>query len=185
MKTFSRWMPPAVEEAASIRAKVVFAAVVACLALLLVYSPKARGVSILILVFGGLIYIRQRRSAKRLRSARPLDDIGTFARALDRRSPEFDPWVVRAVWDGVQSYCTVAGRTPIRPSDRLDSYVDPEDWINPLAVDAAKRSGRTTQGLEANPVFGGLVTIEDMIRLLSTQQPATRPDKPLQPTARR
>ena len=161
----------------------MFAAVAACLALLLVYSADARGVSLLIVVFGGFVYIRQRRSAKRLRLARPLDDIGTFARALDRRSPGFDPWVVRAVWDGVQSYCTLAGQTPIRPLDRLDSYVDPEEWIDPLAVNAAKRSGRTTEALEANPAFGLVITIEDLIRLLSALPPATQPNKPLQPTS--
>ena len=44
------------------------------------------------------------------------EDIGTFARAFDRRSEPFDPWVVRATWDALLPYCGF----PLRPADRVD-----------------------------------------------------------------
>jgi hypothetical protein len=46
--------------------------------------------------------VRTARALRALGADRVGEDIGTFARALDRRAAEFEPWVVRAVWDEMQ-----------------------------------------------------------------------------------
>jgi hypothetical protein len=62
-----------------------------------------------------------RRHHHHLLDQRPGEDIGTFARAFDRRAEPFDPWVVRATWDALVPYVTHGDwHVPLRPTDRLD-----------------------------------------------------------------
>src|SRR5262249_24817516 len=60
------------------------------------------------------------RRLRRLAEQRPSEDIGTFARAFDRRTEPFEPWLVRATWDALQPYVRFRdGQVPLRPTDRL------------------------------------------------------------------
>jgi hypothetical protein len=105
-------------------------------------------------------------------AARRGEDIGTFARALDRRAPEFDPWIVRAVWDAIQPYVHYGdGHLPLRPSDDLvdDLMIDPDD-LEELAVEVARRVGRSTADWSKNPRARSVRTVADLIALVAHQQ---------------
>jgi len=52
------------------------------------------------------------RLARRARD-RAGEDIGTLARAFDRRAPNFDPWVIRAVWDALAPWTALRGGRPV------------------------------------------------------------------------
>lgn len=110
----------------------------------------------------------QRRAA-----ARADDDIGTFARAFDRRGPEpFAPRVIRAVWDALAIELTPGGpRVPVRPGDKLDDDFEIED-VNPLATEIAERAGRSATVWQAHPqILAEVVTVRDLVRLVSGQPP--------------
>ena len=107
----------------------------------------------------------------RLADARVGEDIGTFARAFDRRAPEFDPWVVRAVWDALQQHVEARGRhVPLRPSDQLVAHLDIDaDDLEDVAVEAATRAGRNSSDWRANPVNRPVETVADLVRLVALQ----------------
>lgn len=112
------------------------------------------------------------RNERRIANERKGEDIGTFARAFDRRAEPFDPWVVRATWDALQVYV----RYPLRPTDRLieDLCIDPDDIDLALLVDVAKRSRHSLAAPIANPYFAKFstfrdVTVGDFVKLISAQ----------------
>src|SRR4030095_4437057 len=74
--------------------------------------------AIVFVLFSSFWIIAKRNADRyelRLSKERTGEDIGTFARAFDRRSESFDPWVVRATWEALQPYVSF----PLRPTDRL------------------------------------------------------------------
>jgi hypothetical protein len=102
------------------------------------------------------------------------EDIGTFARAFDRRSEPFDPWVVRATWDALRTDLVV----PLRPTDRIWKdlpSLDTDDFdLYDLIVEVAARSGHSLEGLKANRYYAmvcesGDATIGDIVKLISSQ----------------
>jgi hypothetical protein len=114
-----------------------------------------------------------RRHHRHLLEQRPGENIGTLARAFDRRAKRFDPWVVRATWDALVPYVTHGDwHVPLRPTDRLeeDLRIDPDDIEFGLIEEVAARSSHTLHNLESYPVSGGLETVGDFVRFI-TQQP--------------
>jgi hypothetical protein len=112
-----------------------------------------------------------RRRNKRWAASRRAEDIGTFARAFDRRAPGFDAHVVRAVWDVLQPYVRFRnGAVPLRPTDRLDEdlNIDPDD-LECDVIEAAKRVGRSLQATERNPSYARLNTVGDFVAFLCAQ----------------
>ncbi|MCP3996848.1 MAG: hypothetical protein GY722_17565 [bacterium] len=92
---------------------------------------------------GALLYVvLSDRQLKRMAAARKGEDIGSFARALDRRSPSFDPWVVRATWGALEPYMALRRqsapdyRVATRPSDDLVSElrIDPDDLVDLVSM---------------------------------------------------
>jgi hypothetical protein len=115
------------------------------------------------------------RHLSRLAAERAGEDIGTFARAFDRRTEAFDPWVVRATWDALEPYVVFPkGRVPLRPTDRLeeDLHIDPLDIHFDLVQEVAERSGRSLDETESNPLFGHVETVGDFVRFITWQPPA-------------
>ena len=115
--------------------------------------------------------MRSERSRLRaLASSRPGESICTFVRELPVR--ELDPWVVRAVFEQLQSHLQGECRSfPLRPTDRFveDLHVDPDDLDDDLLEQAAQRTGRLLTDLRANPYYGKVHTVEDLIRFLCEQ----------------
>src|SRR5262249_32026675 len=113
MRTFSRWMPPEPHSEPSALAWCILIPIIA------VCWP--------FMIVGHLAI---KRHLRRLASERISEHIGTFARAFNRRSEPFDPWVVRATWDALSPYVVLDGASvPLRPTDRLleDLCIDPDD----------------------------------------------------------
>src|SRR5262245_17592313 len=148
MRRFSRWMPPQPAPRTSILAWCMFLAVWAALSPLLIIA-----------------HLITRRHFRRLARHRRREDIGTFARAFDRRKEPFDPWVIRATWDAIGIYGVADGcRLPLRPTDRIaeDLWIDPED-INDLIPEVAARSGHSLGRPEDNPLYGKVATVGDFV----------------------
>jgi hypothetical protein len=113
-----------------------------------------------------------RRHMRRLASEREGEDIGTFARAFDRHSEPFDPWVVRATWDALDVYVAFDGRhLPLRPGDRLveDLCIDPDDICFELISEVAERSGHSMENVKSNPYCGRINTVGDFVRFITLQ----------------
>jgi hypothetical protein len=110
------------------------------------------------------------------------EDVGTFAQAFDRHRPDFDPWVVRAVWDALQPYRTFRGGVaPLRATDELEAFIDLGDLESVILDEVAKRTGRTLDNLSANARYGQVKTVADLVELFWQQPRDTR--MPLQTTS--
>jgi len=122
-----------------------------------------------IVLFGMLLSAADTRRLRRIAAGRPNDSICTFARAFDCRST--DTAVVRAVYEELQHNFTYATPAfPFRPSDHFYSKLklDPED-LEDIIQTIAHRTGRTLEGSEANPLFGHVQTIHDLIQFFISQ----------------
>src|SRR5437879_6191302 len=104
------------------------------------------------------------------------EDIGSFARGVNRRSEPFDSWVVRATWDALVPYVMLDGRCiPVRPADRLvdDLGVDPDDIDFDLIPEVAARSRHSLDHPESNPHYGKIETLGDFVKFM-TKQPVAK-----------
>jgi hypothetical protein len=119
-----------------------------------------------------LLNYANNRRLRRLASGRIGEDIGTFARAFDRRAEPFDPRVVRATWDALRPYTTFpGGSVPLRPGDRLqeDLRIDLDDVAFDLIPEVAKRSGHSLHDERSNPLYGKIHTVGDFVRFITLQ----------------
>ena len=165
-------MPPASTGKDSLAGAVLIVVLISLLLLGVVFSRAGRfaiGVVVVVFLAGSVIIDRR---LKNLAAGRQGEDIGTFARGFDRRNEPFDPHVVRAVWDALQPYAKFrGGSVPIRPTDRIDEDlgIDWDDIDMGLAQEVAERTGRSLDNIEANPLFGHVSTVGDLVRLISSQ----------------
>ena len=124
--------------------------------------------------FVGAIWLVGRlldRRLAHLAGERADEDIGTFARAFDRRAPTFDPWVVRAVWDALAPWTEVrgGGRLPLRPTDVIEELGCVDEDLDDVLREAATRAQHTLNGVEGNPYYGRVVTVADLVALIAHQ----------------
>ncbi len=95
--------------------------------------------------------------------------ICAFRKDLNLR--RIDPWIVRAVWDEIQPFLhTKWGRFPARVDDRWDEdlAIAGED-IDPTIESVAKRAGYSLENSEANPYYGKVVSLRDLIEFVNAQ----------------
>ncbi len=179
MRKFSRWMPPAPDPRTGILDWLMFAGIVAGIGAAIVAWPKTMvfvGVVIgaLVAVIVLLTVIMKPfhdRSLRRRAAERTNEDIGTFARGFDRRAANFDPWVVRASWDALEPYVSYSdGRLPLRLSDRVDEDlgIDPEE-LEDVVAEIATRTGRSQNRWAANPYYGRVTTVGDLVNFVACQ----------------
>jgi len=132
------------------------------------WVPAGTGIAI------ALLYVMSRRRAAKLRTLaaeRQGESICTFVRAYARG--DRDPFVLRAVYEGLAPYLTVGGTgIPLRSTDLLeqDLQVDGEE-LEFLARDLATRSGRALTDSQANPYYSRIKTIGDLVAFLRAQPP--------------
>jgi hypothetical protein len=191
MRKFSRWMPllPPTrfgmgDWIALIVIGAFLAGILAFVVWAVVESPVCAGSAILLFLLPWIVAARSsRRYERNLANERKGEDIGTFARAFDRRVEPFDPWVVRASWEALQVYVSF----PLRPTDRLieDLCIDPDDIDLALLVDVAKRSRHSLDDPKANPYFAKFfsfqdVTVGDFVKLISWQPKIEEKASPVQ-----
>ena len=193
LRTLSRWMPPRppparsrVDRAIGFVLAAVLLGVASWGAVQIVQHPLialAIGLPIGVLLWLGGRSARaahSRWAATRRAAIRPGEDIGTFARAFDRRGGlapgvAFDPWAVRAVWEGLMPLAAGAAGAaiPLRPEDRLaeDLGLDEED-IEELVPSLLSRIGRREGDWPRNPYHeSGVRTVGDLVGFLSAQPP--------------
>jgi hypothetical protein len=171
MPRFSRWMKP-MAPVPVVSNRALFGVLLIIGALLAYVSLTGAAVFVAILLVLLASSFGYRRYFRRLRVTRPSEDIGTFARAFDRRSPEFDPLVVRAVWDAVQEWLGEPEVVPLRPSDRIaeELHMDTDDLLDEAALTRiAARAGRSLSDVELNPRSRRVETLGDLVALLATQ----------------
>jgi hypothetical protein len=176
-RRFSRWMPPlSPHPSTSILAWIVSAALAAIIVTAVITNPIVAGIVASFFLLPRILANRSAdREEHRLLDDRKGEDIGTFARAFDRGSEPFDPWVVQATWDALRSCVNI----PLRPTDRVgDLGIDPDEFDLALFWEVAERSGHSMDNLEANPYFSNLssfsqATVGDIVRIISYQPKET------------
>jgi hypothetical protein len=105
---------------------------------------------------------------KRLRclsAHRSGESICTFARAINAR--ERDTWVVRSVYEQIQSWLPVA--VPLRPSDDFSKDLRLGDDLEEIAEEAAFHAGRSFRDVKSNPLYGKVFTVQDLVEFISAQ----------------
>ena len=185
MRRFSRWMPaPAANDAWKPKAKAAVVVLAAAGIISMALWPSARIVAAIFFVVLIAAWSLSDRRLRQVADTRQGEDIGSFAKAFDRRRSDFDPWVVRAVWDALQPYRTYRGGVAaLRPSDRLESFMDLDDLDDILFCDVAERTGRTLDNLALNPRYGQVETVADLVELFWQQPRSEQPSMPLQPSS--
>jgi hypothetical protein len=170
MPRFSRHMPRAPDATVGPWTMAVLAGIPVGLLLLLVYRVPAA-----LIVVGGLFAVgwwdvrRESARLRRMAALRSGESICHFARSFDRRT--VDPWVVRAVYEEVQGYFRgVVEGLPIRAADTIDEVlrIDPEDFDD-LGKDAARRARRSMDETGANPLYGKVERVGDLVTFLMHQ----------------
>src|SRR3954468_7641617 len=112
MCKFSRWMPPLTKPPLTVSDHIILGFFIVPL---LILGAVAALPLVILSNFWAFLW-KEECPLTRIASERAGEDIGTFARAFDRRTAPFDPWVVRAIWDALQDYFV---GMPFRPTDRL------------------------------------------------------------------
>jgi hypothetical protein len=84
-----------------------------------------------------------------------------FARAFERRT--VDTWILRATYE----ILSAAGK-PIRADDRLCDLLDADD-LDFEVLDVADRCGRSLEQPDANPFYGSITTVRDLVLFLNHQ----------------
>ena len=176
MRTPSRFMPKLPEARMSALYWVVLAVVLVAMLYLLWRYPLAVGALLLATVFVTWIETRRtRRKLSRLAAERAGEDIGSFAKAADYRS--LDTWVVRAVYEQLQTYLASEFRSfPIRWTDNLESdlRIDAGDLEDIICSEIAERSGRDFKFTESNPHYGKIQTAGDLVLFFNAQPHAKK-----------
>jgi len=111
-----------------------------------------------------------RHHLQALATSRPGESICAFARATDCRT--LDTWIVRAVYEEIQYQLSPAFPTfPVRWTDRLaeDLRIDPDAMDEELAMDISERTGRDLRNSDANPLFGKVKTVRDLVLFFQAQ----------------
>ncbi|MDR6765393.1 hypothetical protein J2W88_000651 [Acidovorax delafieldii] len=169
-KTASRFMPPvAVRPPLRWPARCFLAVMAVAFMAVFWTHPVAVGGSLLAL--GSLVAVLSRREALRLArmaQGRAGESICQFARAIDCR--RVDTWVVRAVYEELQRSLSAAVAVPLRLTDTLQSdlRLDADD-LDDLFADMAQRARRSLADTSANPLFGKVITVGDLVEFLQAQ----------------
>lgn len=153
---------------------VCLASLVAGFLYFVVTSPA--GTAVFVLLFCGVFLLARRetrRIAEHLRclaAEREGESICDFARDFDTR--QVDTWIVRAVYEQLQYHLTdVSPAFPVRASDRLkeDLLLDDDDLDMDIAQEVEQRAGRSLDDTSANPYFGKVKTVRDLVMFFQFQ----------------
>lgn len=124
--------------------------------------------------FVGAISIIETKRTKahlnKLAAQRTGESICTFAREANCRVN--DTWVVRAVYDQVQSRLGSEFQSfPLRWNDSFekDLKIDIEDVGDDIASEVAERTGRTFSETVGNPMYAKVSTVGDMVLFFCAQ----------------
>lgn len=168
-------MPPSPTQTTGAVGYAVLGLFAAGLVAAVVFSMTGRVIVVGLVLLLLVDQVGDRRRLRRLALFRQGEDLCSFARAFDRRTTNY--WVVRAVYDELRPYCTFrGGRVPLRPSDSLEQELRiGSDDLTDIARDATVRTGRVFENLQANPLYGRVSTVADLIAFVQYQPSASPP----------
>lgn len=167
----SRWMPPYEKPKTTLFGRAVLVVLATGALWYLLRHPVgfliSGGVSILL----WLVAVLEGRRLSRLALQRAGEDICTFARGFDRRSPEFDPWIVRAAWDALAPWRRVRGGVciPLRATDVIAELGCVDEDVDDVLLEVASRAGHSVDCTDANPLYGRVVTVGDLVAFIANQ----------------
>ena len=170
MKKPSRYMPKYEGKQISVLSWLFLAFLLGLLIWLIWLFPH---LLLLILIF---IFIQVRDERKRIKhfeillKKRQKDSICTFARHF--KYQEVDTWVIRAVYEQLQSYINLEKTNfPIRPSDDVftDLKIDDEDFVYNIVEEIAERTGRSLEKAESNPYYKRANIVENLVYFFNEQ----------------
>lgn len=167
----SRWMPPCEQPETGLFGRAVLVVLAAGALWYLLRHPVGFLISGGVLLLLWLVALLESRRISRRALERAGEDICTFARDFDRRSPEFDPWIVRAVWDALAPWRRVRGGVclPLRATDAIAELGCVDEDVDDVLLEAASRAGRSVDHTEANPLYGRVVTVGDLVAFIANQ----------------
>lgn len=105
-------------------------------------------------------------------AAREGESICQFARSFDTR--RVDTSVIRAVYETLQQELDFAHPAfPVRASDTLQVLLcDPDDLDMAVAPEVGRRAGRSLDDVEANPYYGKVKSVTDLVMFFNVQPKA-------------
>jgi hypothetical protein len=172
---FSRWMPPS-PSGPSVSRPVLLALLVPMAAVSVWYLARhpwgaAFGTTCVAAVAGVARLIDMRLEGRARQ--RTGEDIGSFARAFDRHAPEFDPWVVRAVWDAMAPWTTLRDgtRLPLRPTDVIADLGCVGTDVDDVVGEVAARTRRSLADPGTSPDTRPVVTVNDLVAFIAGRPP--------------
>jgi hypothetical protein len=113
---------------------------------------------------------RQVDALRGLAAERVGQSICTFAKEFDLRA--VDPWVVRAVYEQLQSHLqNVQSQFPIRADDKLVGGLifDPDDLDMGIVQEIEWRTRRNLERSQSNPFYGKVETVRDLVWFFNAQ----------------
>ena len=134
------------------------------------------GTTLLVGLAVAAFWIMSRRELRRGReqlagiaATRQGESICQFARSFDTRL--VDTWVIRAVYETLQQELDFAHPAfPVRASDSLQSLLcDPDDLDMAVAPEVGRRAGRSLDNVEANPYYGKVKSVMDLVMFFNVQ----------------
>ena len=137
-------------------------------------SPSVAAIASLLLCvaffFARRVAKREEDTLHRLAEAREGESICEFAREFDTRA--VDTWIVRAVYEQIQGQLKhVHPAFPVRATDRLkeDLHLNDDDLDLDIAMQVEQRTGRSLNETKANPLYGQVKTVRDLVLFFQAQ----------------
>lgn len=171
MRTPSRFMPRAERKPSSLGILFGLAVLLIAFAYLLWLHPIP--VLCFVAFIGAIIVIEAKRTKthlSKLAAQRAGESICTFAREANCHVN--DTWVVRAVYEQVQSYLgSEFNSFPLRWNDSFekDLKIDIEDVEELIASEVAERTGRNFSETSDNPMYAKVRTVGDLVLFFCAQ----------------
>lgn len=171
MRIPSRLMPRVARKLTSLGSWIVLAVLLVAFTYLLWEHPiPALG---FVAFFGSVSAFEAKRTKahlSKLAAQRTGESICTFAREANCRAN--DTWVVRAVYEQVQSYLGSEFHSlPLRWNDSFekDLKIDIEDVGDVIASEVAERTGRNYSETTGNPMYAKVSTVGDLVLFFCAQ----------------
>lgn len=168
MRTPSRLMPKYQPQTFGVAGCVVLL-VLACVGLYVLWVYPLLSLLALVMIVGLFVCerIKAQQYFKRLISQRVGESLCTFSREQDLH--DVDTFVVRAVYEEIQLDLPIEN-VPLRWSDQLYSDLRLEaDDVEDLIERVAQRTARCIKHTAANPLFGNILTVGDLIAFFNHQ----------------
>ncbi|MDR7378275.1 hypothetical protein J2X19_002954 [Rhodoferax ferrireducens] len=129
----------------------------------------AAGLVTVAFIFGFGAMRKRRLHIAALAKGREGDSICQFARSFDTRN--VDTWVIRAVYEVLQQELNDATPAfPVKATDLLAGLlIDPDDLDMAVAPEVSRRSGRSLENSDVNPLYGKVLSVADLVMFFNSQ----------------